>query len=343
MTCYASADHFLSQLHALLRVLTQSSRHKVITHMLTEEQRRDLEHWMLKQQSIGVEESITERCAMSIAIDDLLRPQDLNNNSSSEGKHKVNRLRQHISKSGNCYVASVYAKWLEIRGPMRHSLNDASNDYHMLKDIKQFLLNCPDEVLVRDDIWHVLAHIIEKHGQDPVNVRARVMVPAELWIGVRLATPHQNLKESLHMWGRLRSHLSWKMLGENRNQTYQGKSVTATADHCWAELRKEFIECSVKAGCSQSRLEARLQHLEERHLSVHGSLDNKILRRVSHLVKREAAKQHASRSKQVKEWRAQKRKSMGEQKRRTLDLAQRMRKEKTMTMDEILGKRKGYD
>lgn len=247
-----------------------------------------------------------------------------------------------VVKCGSRYLASVYAKWLEIRAPLRRSLTEALLDHIMLGDIKHHILRSSGEALLTDLGWGSLVQTASEHQRDASALRARVMLPAEFWIGTRLATPHQNLRAALRTWHRLRSHPSWtwsSALQGGGAVSHSAGLARATLPELWAGLRAEIITVSVQAGVDRSSLEARLRRLEEQHSRTHGSFERRLLQRVARLLRREQRENQTAKIRERKALRTLKRVAQLPGQHRSAALRRRLHEEKDMAMGEILARR----
>eukprot|EP00440_Ansanella_granifera_P045730 gb/GFBE01049537.1/.p1 GENE.gb/GFBE01049537.1/~~gb/GFBE01049537.1/.p1 ORF type:complete len:367 (+),score=71.45 gb/GFBE01049537.1/:1-1101(+) len=326
-----SSCQFLSRLHALLAVLDSTARRKVIMQWLTDAQRKDLEHWMLEQQGVA---AARPACRALASCDENLDVQAMQNFTAGITRtfhmHK-SRARREIVRSGNGFLASVYVEWLEIRCPLQHKAEGALNDHRMLIAIKSAIR----QFGMAEVSWEALAGIIKQHGHQPSHVKAHVMIPAEFWIGTRLATPHQTLGACLSTWYRLKNLPMWtwwkSLVGDA-----QGSLARATAAELWAELREEYILAAVTAGYPRCRIELRMQLLESKHRHSQGSLEDMVLDNMKQLLDQEHRRTLTLQKKLKKEMCAYKRKLNAEQKSRASILRRRMQAEKDMTMEEIL-------
>lgn len=358
-----SATAFLPMLHVLLRALSTDARHHVIANCMTEAQRRALEEWMIAQRPLAADlQSRTDQPSMlaesgvlphyhhqhwesghdddnSRAPEEPIQPKlqysDLRARTSSKSP-------RGIAKVGRCYLASVYAQWLEIRTPMRRTLKEALLDHIMLVDVKQHILRSSGEALLTDLGWDSLVRTASEHQCNASELRARVMLPAEFWIGTRLATPQQSLRAALRTSHRLRNHPSWmwsSALQGGEAVLHPAKLARATLPELWSGLRTEILAVSVQAGANRSSLEARLRRLEQQHRRAHGSFESRVLRRVGRLLRREHDMSQAAENKERKASRTIKRVLQFQQKERLVALRRRLREEKDMTMREILDRR----
>lgn len=338
-------NSFLAMMHMLLRALSADVRRKVIAKWMTESQRRALEGWMLRQQSHAEACSWTNTATASDA------------KMPCQGKHSCfewslndpcgdfgtgltsGAATRRVVRDGNCYLATVYTKWLEIRGPLRHALEDAIRDHAMLVDIKQLVCLSPDAALAEVSGWRRLTDMAQRHARVASELRARVMLPADFWVGTRLATPHMSLHEALRVWCQLRSHSIWawrRAIQLRRVPPCSSGPARATAVELWADFRAAFIRVSVRAGFDHARVRARLHRLEQRHQKACGGPEHLVLRRVARLLSRETNRLNLDRRVRAGALRACKRECWARGQERSVALRRRLREEKGMGMGAIL-------
>lgn len=331
MASQASSETWLSQLHALLQVLSPGARRQVIEHWMSEPQRASLEQWVLAslgkhtpQECLDVE----GRSAAEHSLDE------------SSCTPVVTRSR-NITTTSDLHAASVYVRWLEITGPTRKEYDDAVCDQIMLSDVENCLSSSTRDVSVESYDWAAIENVIRSHGGDPSLLRGRVLFPAGFWLGTRLATPRIALKDALETWHELRRHPMWLWWRAAHCEDYifQPRSAGTTLQDLWESFRSDYIRASVQAGVDNSHVDGRLSRLEGRHRMLHGSLEEAVLNRVTQLLWRQTSEFQEQERTRLKELHAQKRKRQIEERQRRGALRRRLLSEKCMTMAEIIDRR----